>query len=602
MKKTITLTELDTALTAARNALLVEMNDRGFWEGRMSSSALANAVAVFALAQADPSEHAALIKKGLRWITKNVNEDGAWGDTNTSPSNVSATILCWAALSLDQETKTAAKTVHAAETWLRHHAGGLAPEDLARCVQNRYGNDNTFSVPILAMCAQADRLGLESYRLVRQLPLELAFVPQSLYRWTRFTVVSYAIPALLSMGLLVHHHRPTRTGPLRKFRDLLAQPALRMLESMQPSHGGYQDSVVLTGFIVMGLCGAGHAAHPIVKKGAAFIASHIREDGSWPIDTNVATWLTSLSIRALHSTRYGIPLTNPQRASLKKWFLDQQHKRPHPMTHAEPGGWGWTDLPGSIPDGDDTASVLIALPLLGELDQKTRTAAEKALVWLTTLQNVDGGIPTFCRGWGKLPFDRSCPDITAATLLAFHRWIPSATADTRARMSRAMDKCVRYLRRAQTPNGAWLPLWFGTQLDDTEENPVYGTARALLSLRGLQSTDPDGVQQMIENGCRFLAQSQNEDWGWGARKGLPSAIEESAMALSALAGTGHTTAVLAGAKSLIQKLTLNAKDPKNTRFTPGPIGLYFDRLWYHQDLYPAIFVTEALCRVKELEF
>jgi squalene-hopene/tetraprenyl-beta-curcumene cyclase len=291
-----------------------------------------------------------------------------------------------------------------------------------------------------------------------------------------------------------------------------------------------------------------------------------------------------------------------QCAGLKKWFLAQQHKRRHPMTHSAPGGWGWTDLPGSIPDGDDTASVLIALPLLGEVDEVTRMAAEKALVWLMDLQNADGGIPTFCRGWGKLPFDRSCPDITAGALLAFNRWIPSARAGSSVRVSRVMDKCVRYLRRTQSAEGAWHPLWFGTQLDDREENPVYGTARAVLSLRGMESTVPNGIEEMVAKGCRFLARSQNDDDGWGAHRDLPSSIEETAMALCALAGTGHTAAVLAGAGWLISRLNLNAKDSKEMRFTPGPIGLYFDRLWYHQNLYPVIFATEALRRVREQEF
>jgi hypothetical protein len=38
--------------------------------------------------------------------------------------------------------------------------------------------------------------------------------------------------------------------------------------------------------------------------------------------------------------------------------------------------------------------------------------------WLLDLQNGDGGIPTFCRGWGALPFDRSAPDLTAHALRA----------------------------------------------------------------------------------------------------------------------------------------------------------------------------------------
>ena len=43
-----------------------------------------------------------------------------------------------------------------------------------------------------------------------------------------------------------------------------------------------------------------------------------------------------------------------------------------------------------------------------------------ALDWLIHLQNRDGGWPTFCRGWGALPFDRSGCDLTAHVLRIMH--------------------------------------------------------------------------------------------------------------------------------------------------------------------------------------
>ena len=41
-------------------------------------------------------------------------------------------------------------------------------------------------------------------------------------------------------------------------------------------------------------------------------------------------------------------------AELRDWLLEQQYTERHPYTGADPGGWGWTDLPGSVPDADDT--------------------------------------------------------------------------------------------------------------------------------------------------------------------------------------------------------------------------------------------------------
>src|SRR4029450_5181435 len=129
----------------------------------------------------------------------------------------------------------------------------------------------------------------------------------------------------------------------------------------------------------------------------------------------------------------------------------------------DPGGWAWTDLPGGVPDADDTSGALLALSHLGETDSiKVLDAAENGIRWLLGLQNRDGGWPTFCRGWGALPFDRSAPDITAHVLRALRAadyaplWESSEGRSPRVR--RAIDRGFTYLARPQRSDGAWLPL------------------------------------------------------------------------------------------------------------------------------------------------
>src|SRR5204862_547201 len=70
-------------------------------------------------------------------------------------------------------------------------AGGLEG------LKKRYGIDKTFVVPILTNYALA---GLIDWKFVSPLPFELACVPQSWYRFVGMPVVSYAIPALVSIG------------------------------------------------------------------------------------------------------------------------------------------------------------------------------------------------------------------------------------------------------------------------------------------------------------------------------------------------------------------------------------------------------------------
>src|SRR5687767_4591077 len=98
--------ELDEALEKVRQRLLAERNSAGYFEGELSSSALSTATAVFALhelARLPLNRYSVsgvdqLIKAGVQWIIAHQNEDGGWGDTTRSISNISTTVLCWSAL------------------------------------------------------------------------------------------------------------------------------------------------------------------------------------------------------------------------------------------------------------------------------------------------------------------------------------------------------------------------------------------------------------------------------------------------------------------------------------------------------------------------
>jgi squalene-hopene/tetraprenyl-beta-curcumene cyclase len=147
------------------------------------------------------------------------------------------------------------------------------------------------------------------------------------------------------------------------------------------------------------------------------------------------------------------------------------------------------------------------------------------------LQNRDGGIPTFCRGWGKLPFDRSSSDITAHVLWAWSAWKQFMGSGDQVRVDYAIARAVKFLESAQRPDGAWTPLWFGNQFARKEENPVYGTARVLVGLLRIQP-ESAAVQRAIS----WLIAAQNADGGWGGDYGLLSSIEETALAVSSLAG------------------------------------------------------------------
>jgi squalene-hopene/tetraprenyl-beta-curcumene cyclase len=607
---------LQAALQKATAELLAQRNADGYWEGELSSSALSTATAVTTLALA--LKHAtnpqssilnlqSSIQSGSKWLAEHQNADGGWGDTTKSLSNISTTTLCWAAFGAADVDAKFATTVQQAELWLTQRAGSIEPGPLAKAIIARYGKDRTFSVPILTMCALAGRLGSgrEAWQHVIPLPFELAAFPHRFFAALRLPVVSYALPALIAIGQARHVHAPSRNPFARWIRHAAREKTLRKLTEIQPVNGGFLEATPLTSFVTMSLLASGQANHIVAQRGLEFLIKSQRADGSWRIDTNLSTWCTTLAIDAI--PRCQIP--DPQ--SSIDWLLTQQYKAEHPYTHAAPGGWAWTDLPGGVPDADDTAGALVALAALrdqanGE-PERLVTAAKSGVAWLLDLQNHDGGIPTFCRGWGALPFDQSSPDITAHAIRGWLDWLKEMPAPLQRRMAHGLDRAVRFLVESQRTDGSWVPLWFGNQFHPAEENPIYGTSRVLGALQRLIAFKMDlprdgGIRDLptaaYRRGMEWLVNAQRTDGSWGESEHGGS-IEETALSVQALSSLlnfgsvvddaqGVAAAAERGIRWLVERV-------ENGSWTdPAPLGFYFARLWYFERLYPMVFTVGAL--------
>jgi squalene-hopene/tetraprenyl-beta-curcumene cyclase len=606
---------LQAALTRATTELLAARSPEGHWVGELSSSALATATAVMALAVAERetqrSRLKAQIDAGLGWLARHANSDGGWGDTDRSLSNLSTTMLCWAAFgAVRGAQKQFASPLDGAERWLKKHVGSLEPERLALAVIQRYGRDRTFSVPILTHCALAGRLGAgrEAWRHVIPLPFELAACPHSWFAALRLPVVSYALPALIAIGQARHHHAPSRNPIARMIRVATRRHTLKVLADIQPINGGFLEATPLTSFVVMSLAGSGQVDHAVTERGLKFLKASQRPDGSWPIDTNLSTWLTTLAVNALGPLE---PRTSNLEPAIRPWLLAQQYDRKHAYTHAAPGGWAWTDLPGGVPDADDTSGALLALHNLLARDDRTLAAIRLGVEWLLDLQNDDGGLPTFCRGWGALPFDRSSADITAHAIYAWAAWHGELPPKLQWRVQDAIRRAQVFLTQAQRPDGSWVPLWFGHEREPNEENPTYGTARVLSAMHAfpLRPAWAHCRSTTLSRGLNWLLAAQNEDGSWGGFSHGPASVEETALALEALADHAARSyrprevddetilsALAAGAGWLIERVEAG------TWMEPSPIGFYFAKLWYYERLYPLIFTVGALKRVARLNW
>lgn len=585
--------DLKHFIESVETHLLGLRNELGYWEGRLASSALSTATAVVALRGVDEVRHQDRILCGVAWLLEHQNADGGWGDTVSSGSNLSTTLLCWSAVKACAVVETEMRNdgMGMAERWIVARVGSLEPAAIQAAVVARYGKDKTFSVPILMHCAICGTLGNreQAWRRVLPLPFELAALPREWFGAIGLPVVSYALPALIAIGYARFANVPVGWwNPVGWLRAGLWARIGPMLKELQPSTGGYLEATPLTSFVTMALAAAGEKEHPCVPAAVGFLAASMRADGSWPIDTNLATWGTTLAIKS------GVTLDGEKRTVLVDWLLRQQYDVVHPFTNAAPGGWAWTDLPGGVPDADDTPGALLALAVLDVEDTRVIPAVRAGMRWLWDLQNRDGGMPTFCRGWGTLPFDRSSPELTAHALAAWAIWRTAVPVEDEGRVQMATERALAYLRKTQSSMGSWVPLWFGNEHAESEENPVYGTAQVTNYLCADERLALEGQAMLVKAGS-FLLRCQQEDGGWGGDAKGKTSIEETAVAIQALAVLNKRAIMEVPLEALDRGITwLMRRTEEGARFDASPIGLYFARLWYYEEVYPVIWTLAAL--------
>jgi squalene-hopene/tetraprenyl-beta-curcumene cyclase len=199
-------------------------------------------------------------------------------------------------------------------------------------------------------------------------------------------------------------------------------------------------------------------------------------------------------------------------------------------------------------------------------------------------------------------------------------WLPDLPAGMLPQVSAAIARALAYLERTQSAEGAWTPLWFGNQFALHEENTTYGTARVVSALVPAAARGDAAAARMVARGTQWLLAAQNWGGAWGGAPAARPSIEETALAVDALAQVLRSppTAGAAGRETrcahygdgappspasvrlAVERGTewLIRHTDGGTRFDPAPIGFYFAALWYYERLYPVIFTLSALERVR----
>jgi squalene-hopene/tetraprenyl-beta-curcumene cyclase len=507
----------------------------------------------------------------VRYLASRQKPDGSWGIASTLPGDVSSTAETYLALRILGVGEEDPRLLMAA-AFLRG-AGGLAKV-------------RVFTRIHLAL------FGLFPWEAVPAVPPEAILLPRwspvnafRLASWARSTMVPlfvlfhhrprFALPAGAGAGWLDHlwldpadkrvPYRESvaatlrRHGPGWKSFFNAADAALRVhaaahargvpglralrahalreceawiLDRQEPT-GDWAGIFppMLNGVLALRAAGWPVDSDPVRRGLSAIEAFTIADGEGFRIEAcQSPVWDTILSLIGLLDS--GADPADPRLAAARGWVEDRQltgdwgdWKVYNPR--GSPGGWSFEYENSWYPDVDDTAAVVIGLVKQDPASRRGEVV-RRALAWMASMQNRDGGWAAFDRDNDRLflneiPFsdmdslcDPSSPDVTGRVLEAF-----GIAGDPR--YSRACRRGLDYLRRSQEPEGSWFGRW--------GVNYVYGTSNVLngLARMGLPASDP-----MVARGLAWLEGVQRPDGGWG--EGLDSYADRARM------GIGPSTA------------------------------------------------------------
>ncbi|MBC7542232.1 MAG: hypothetical protein H7338_05835 [Candidatus Sericytochromatia bacterium] len=214
---------------------------------------------------------------------------------------------------------------------------------------------------------------------------------------------------------------------------------------------------------------------------------------AYPIDAFEASWVVS---NLIHGGLSLTALPPAQRQQLVAWLLGS----------LTPQGASISRVVGLPTDADDTAMVLHALHLLGEM-----TGVETLLPF----ERADH--------FACFHQERGASMSTNAHVLSAMLSLPQAA---RTDMAGPVAKVTDFLFGIRHADGFWQDKW--------HVSPYYATASAVL---GLVRHDDPAVRERLRPSANWILATQKPDGGWG--HGAVSTLEETAYALQILQACGE---------------------------------------------------------------
>ena len=628
LKRIADSSPLDRAIAEARDALIAQQHQQGYWLYELEADCTIPAEYIMMMHYLDEID-APLEAKIANHLRSRQAEHGGWPLYHNGELDLSCTIKAYYALKLAGDNPQAPHMSKARAAILER--GGAAKA-------------NVFTRIALAL------FGELPWRGVPYIPVEIMLLP----KWFPFHIdkVSYWSRTVMVPLFILCTRKPKAKNPRNiGIRELFTTPPEKERHYFKRS-GMLAKAFLLfdhVGRMIDPLIPARMREHA-TKRAERWVLERLNgEDGLGAIFPAMVNALEAMVI-------LGYPADHPSRVTAKRalqkllvvgpssaycqpcvspiWdtalaCLAMQEAGDNPSRDAstraldwlktkqlldEPGDWRVRrpDLPGGgwafqfandfYPDLDDTAVVAWAMHQARD-SARYDESVRRALDWLVGMQSRDGGFAAFdadntCYYLNKIPFadhgallDPPTSDVTARVVTVLARI-------GRPQDEPALTRAIAYLRKQQEQNGSWFGRW-GT-------NYIYGTWSVLTSLAQAHIGPGD---PMVKRAVAWLKHQQNSDGGWGesndsyalqsrAAEDFGSTPYQTAWALLALmsAGEASSEAVRRGAEYLLH--TRQADDlwshPSYT--APGFPRVFYLR--YHG--YSAYFPLWALAAYRNL--
>ncbi len=628
LKRVADASPLDRAIAAARDALIAQQNDQGYWLYELEADCTIPAEYIMMMHFLDEID-APLQSKIANHLRARQAEHGGWPLYHNGELDLSCTVKAYYALKLAGDDPQAPHMRKARAAILER--GGAA-------------RTNVFTRIALAL------FGELPWRGVPYIPVEIMLLP----KWFPFHIdkVSYWSRTVMVPLFILCTRKPKARNPRNiGIRELYTTPPEK------ERHYFRRAGLLAKAFLLFDH--VGRMIDPLVPKAMReratrraenwFIERLNGEDGLGAIFPAMVNALEAMAIlgypadeprrvtakRALQkllvvgpSSAYCQPCVSPiwdtalaalamQEAGdetaheaatraldwLKtKQLLDEPGDWRVRRPHLAGGGWAFQFANDFYPDLDDTAVVAWAMHQARDSSRYSESV-RRALDWLVGMQSRDGGFAAFDADntsyyLNKIPFadhgallDPPTSDVTARVVTVLARI-------GRPQDKAALTRAIAFLRKQQEADGSWFGRW-GT-------NYIYGTWSVLMSLAQARVAPDD---PMVRRAVAWLVQEQNADGGWGesndsyALQARPpedfgSTPYQTAWALLGLlsAGEAGSDAARRGAEYL-----LHTRQPDGLWNHPSYTAPGFPRVFYlRYHGYSAYFPLWALAAYRNL--